>query len=79
MVAAVATDQRTQGAFKTAVKMLKRLGCELDTICANGDTSELEKKVVGRCAQCLKASLPGLCFFATTKHFRNPSEPCCPK
>ena len=32
--------QRTQGAFKTAVKMLKRLGCELDTICANGDTSE---------------------------------------
>ena len=22
------------------VKMLKRLGCELDTICANGDTSE---------------------------------------
>ena len=76
MVTAVATDQRTQGAFKTAVKMLKRLGCELDTICANGDTSELEKKVVGRCAN---ASRRVYRFFATTKHFRNPSEPCCPK
>ena len=42
--AAVATDLRTQGAFKTAVKMLKRLGTELDVIAASGDISGLEKK-----------------------------------
>jgi hypothetical protein len=43
--AAVATDQRTKEAFRTAVSMLKRLGLEIDAICASGDISSLDEKM----------------------------------
>jgi hypothetical protein len=42
--AATSTNPRTQGAFKTAVRLLKRLGSELDAVCATGDISALDKK-----------------------------------
>jgi hypothetical protein len=43
--AAVSTDQRTKEAFTGAVKMLKRLGTEIDAICASGDVSSLSSKM----------------------------------
>jgi hypothetical protein len=43
--AAVATDPRRKEAFSGAVKMLKRLGTEIDAICASGDTSSLDEKM----------------------------------
>jgi hypothetical protein len=42
--AATSTNPRVAGAFKTAVRMLKRLGSELDAVCASGDIGALEKK-----------------------------------
>ena len=43
--AATATDLRTKEAFQGAVKMLKRLGTEIDSICASGDISSLTSKM----------------------------------
>ena len=43
--AAVSTDLRTKEAFQGAVKMLKRLGTEIDAICASGDISSLTLKM----------------------------------
>ena len=40
--AATAKDARTKGAFETAVKMLKRLGSELDAVCASGNIDALD-------------------------------------
>ena len=39
------SDPRKKGAFQTAVTMLKRLGTELDAVCASGDISALEEKM----------------------------------
>lgn len=43
--AATSTNPRTKEAFKTAVSMLKRLGLEIDAICASGDVSSLHSKM----------------------------------
>jgi hypothetical protein len=45
-VAAVAKDARTKGAFETAIKLLKRLGSDLDKVCASGDFTELNKRAL---------------------------------
>jgi hypothetical protein len=43
--AATSTNQRTKEAFTGAVKMLKRLGVEIDAIAASGDVSSLASKM----------------------------------
>ena len=43
--AAVSTDLRKKEAFQGAVKMLRRLGTEIDSICASGDISALTSKM----------------------------------
>lgn len=43
--AATSTDPRKKEAFQGAVKMLKRLGVEIDAIAASGDASSLASKM----------------------------------
>ena len=44
--AATAKDARTKGAFQTAVRLLKRLGSDLDAVCASGSIVNLDKRAV---------------------------------